>query len=112
MDAGELGLSLPKPEVSQEEIVGLCRHLAGRGWVTAAVLSGELHVSDRHLRKIAEYSDGAILSGPGCPGYKVFTSRSEIADADRAASSLEAQARRMLARAGKIRRRFHRYARA
>lgn len=110
-DTAELGLRLPKPEVTPEDVLSLCRHLLDRGWVPARVLCEELGIDDRRLRALAEHSDGAILSGPGCPGYKVFTSRAEIDDADRAASSLEGQARRMLARAAGIRRRFHRYAR-
>lgn len=111
-DGNELGLKLPAPEVSAAEVDSLCEWLAGKGWIKAAQIEAELKINERKVRAIAEHSDGRILSGPGCPGYKLFDGAAAIADADRAASQLESQARKMLKRAGSIRRRFHRYARA
>jgi hypothetical protein len=99
------------PEVSVVEVEMLCAHLTGREWQTAAQISAELGIDDRRVRAIAEHSDGRILSGPGCPGYRLFTGATEIGEADRCASRLESQARKMLHRAASIRRRFHRYAR-
>jgi hypothetical protein len=98
--------------VSPEEVESLCAWLAGKAWTKAAQIDAELGINERKVRAIAEHSDGRILSGPGCPGYKLFDGAASIADADRAASQLESQARKMLKRAGTIRRRFHRYARA
>ena len=107
----EIGMPSAAPEVSPEEIERLCAYLVGRGWVKAPVIERETGFDDRKIRKIAEWSDGRILSGPGTPGYKLFTGATEIDEADRCASQIESQARRMIRRAASIRRRFHRYAR-
>jgi hypothetical protein len=104
--------SLGAPDVTDDEIEHLCSFLRGRGWMRAAEICPALSIDDRKLRAIAQHSDGRILSGPGCPGYKLFTGRAEIEEADRCASRIESQARQMFARAVSIRRRFHRYARS
>lgn len=41
----------------------LVRALAGRGWVTRAVLAAELRVSVREIRDAASQAGGAVLSG-------------------------------------------------
>ena len=41
----------------------LQRALAGRGWVTRAVLAGQLGVSERAIRDASNASGGAILAG-------------------------------------------------
>jgi hypothetical protein len=99
------------PEVSPEEVERLCDFLRGRGWLTSKQIFAEIALEERKIRAIAEHSDGRILSGPGCPGYKLFTGATEIAEADLCASRLEGQAKKMIVRAGSIRRRYHRYAR-
>jgi hypothetical protein len=99
------------PEVSPEEVERLCDFLRGRGWLTSKQIFAEIALEERKLRAIAEHSDGRILSGPGCPGYKLFTGSTEIAEADLCAGRIESQARKMIGRAIAIRRRLHRYAR-
>jgi hypothetical protein len=106
---GELKLKMAAPVVTVAEVDALCAHLRGRAWVTAKQLETELGLDDRKLRAIAEHSDGRVLSGPGSPGYCLFT-RDTLTEADHCASLHESQARRQLARAAAIRRRFHRYA--
>lgn len=112
MPQAELEFRLKKqaPEVTVEELDAVCAWLEGRGWTKAAEICAAFAMSDRKVRAIAEASDGRILSGPGSPGYRLFTGQTEIAEADRCASQIESQAQRMLARAVSIRRRFHRYA--
>jgi len=113
MDSLDLGIKTPAPEVTEDEIALVCDYLAKeKRWVTSAEIEHMLGIKDRHLRAIAEYSDGRILSGPGCPGYKLFTGATEIQDADACAGRLESQAKKMLHRAAKIRRRYHRFAHA
>ncbi len=112
----QLDLELPSkaPEVTQEQIDQLVDFLRGRGWMTAAEIEAELKdkkINERKIRKIAEFSEGRILSGPGCPGYKLFTGATEIDEADLCATRIESQARQIIMRAASIRRRFHRYAR-
>ena len=106
-------MPLPVPEVSKEEIDRVCDHLKGKGWVKAGQIEAELgkKMNERKIRKIAEFSEGRILSRPGLPGYKLLTPATEIAEVDLCASCLESQGRKMLLRGTQIRRRFHRYAR-
>lgn len=78
----------------------------GDGWLTAKDLRGA-GFSDRELRAIAELDfDADILSFPGSPGYKLWAraNEGEIEQADRA---LIGQAKRMIARGLRYRRRRH-----
>jgi hypothetical protein len=106
-----LAVKSAAPEVTSAEIETVCEFLRGKGWIKAAEIAELLKIDDRKLRAITEHSEGLILSGPGCPGYKLFDGRAEIGEADQAASRLESQARHMLNRAIAYRRRIHRYAR-
>lgn len=110
-NTAELGLKMAAPLVSQADVDAIACWLSGRDWVTARDIEAALHLDERQIRAIAEHSDGLILSGPGCPGYRLFDDQTRIGDADRAASRLESQARKMLTRSSQIRRRIHRYAR-
>ena len=107
----DLPVKLASPEVGAAEIAAVCDFLRGQGWQTARQLTEKHGIDDRRIRSIAEHSDGRILSGPGCPGYKLFTGATEVGEADQCASRLESQARKMLQRASSIRKRYHRYAR-
>lgn len=108
----ELSVRVASPEVTSDEVDAFCELLRGKDWITARELAEAHGLDERRVRSIAEHSDGRVLSGPGCPGYKLFTGATEIREADECASRLESQAKKMLSRAGSIRRRYHRYARA
>ena len=95
------------PVVSRQEIETVVQFLIGRPWTTAAEILAALDIDERRLRAIAEQSEGQILSGPGCPGYKLLTSTAQLQEVDETANRLESQAKRMLARAYQIRRRAH-----
>jgi hypothetical protein len=110
-NTAELGLKMAAPLVDQADIDALAAWLSGRDWQTARQIEAELGMDERQIRAIAEHSDGLILSGPGCPGYRLFDSQTRIGDADRAAGRLESQAKKMLTRSSQIRRRIHRFAR-
>lgn len=105
----ELGFKIAGPAVDAADVDRLCEWLAGAGWVTSRILTARSGGNDRYLRACAEASDGRILSGQN--GYRLFDVSTPLEEADRAASWLESQARKMLARAGKIRGRYHRYSR-
>jgi hypothetical protein len=107
-ESPELDLQMPRPTATPEQVEFVATFLRGKGWVKGAVIGAALGLNERRLRAIAEYSDGRIISGPGCPGYRLFTGEA-LADADFAASCLESQGRRMLHRAIAIRRRFHHF---
>lgn len=107
----QFGLTFKKAagaEISPAEVDQLCSYLLGRGWVKAAIIEHDLELDERHIRAIAEASDGLVISGPGCPGYKLLTGVAELPDVDEAANRLESQANRMLLRAESLRRRAKR----
>ena len=103
----QLKLAKAGPEISAHEVDLLTSYLCGRGWVRASRLEIDLHLDERRVRAIAEASDGLIISGPGCPGYKLLAGTAELADVDHAACRLESQAKRMLHRARALRMRAH-----
>ena len=75
-------------------------------WMTAAELRCCLNWNDRRIRAAAEAADGEVLSGPGSPGYKL--TRDATPEEMGVVGTFESQAKRMLARAVAIRRRWHR----
>lgn len=124
-ETGELPLGMKAPDVTVAEVDALCGSLVqavragldrdeeGRpqhGWLTAKQLHAITGWNDRKIRAVAEHSDGRILSGPGCPGYKLFDGSASLDDARRAANALQSQGNRMLHRSKSIWARYHRYA--
>lgn len=105
---GEFDFSAPLPSPAASEVDRLTRHLleAGPVWITARELAATLDLTDRKVRQLAEHSDGLIVSGPGCPGYRHLNHCTadqlrEVAD------RLNSQARAMMRRSIRIRRRAH-----
>ena len=76
------------------------------GFHTAKSLSSALDLTDRAIRQAAEASDGLIISGPGSPGY-CHLYHCDPETIGHIADTLRSQARRMLARSIRIRRRSH-----
>ena len=61
----------PKPDGASQDLITLLSYLRGQeDWTTARSITGIFRWNDRKIRKLANESDGHILSGPGCPGYK------------------------------------------
>jgi hypothetical protein len=112
MDAtAELGLSIRTSSVTLEQVELVAHYLRDKKWVKGEEICAALKISDRMLRKIVEFADGRIISGPGSPGYRLFT-REALPDADAVACSFESQGKRMLQHAIAIRRRFHHFPRS
>ena len=105
----ELDFSHRPPKVSGDEVDAVCAFLAGKGWVKASQIDDEIDISDRRMRRIAERSDGRILSGQ--KGYRFFDGSTPIEEADHAAAWLISQGRTMIRRGVAIRRRFHNFPR-
>jgi hypothetical protein len=76
------------------------------GWHTARQLAAALDLSDREVRAAAERSEGLVISGPGTPGY-CHASHCSAEQISHAADTLLSQARRMIRRALRMRRRAH-----
>lgn len=107
-----LALDATNPaQPAPEEIDRVCTFLAGKGWVKSAEIETALGVSDRKLRAVAEYSDGAILSAPGSPGYRLFDASVTVEEATACAHRHQSQAKRHQVRASAYLRRLHAMAR-
>ncbi|MBV9657192.1 MAG: hypothetical protein JO295_03685 [Verrucomicrobia bacterium] len=96
------------PRVTSDDLARLLALLSGRGWLRAAQIHAlDPSLDDRRLRAIAEASDGAIVSYPGSPGFRVFDDASE-AEISHAIEALRSQGKRMIARSLALERRHHR----
>lgn len=95
----------PAPPPGEVEI--LVAYLKNHpGFHTARELAQALAYTDRRIRQIAEASDGLIISGPGSPGY-CHLHHCPSKQLAHIADTLRSQARRMLARSIRIRKRAH-----
>lgn len=112
----DLGLKLPAPEVSPEQVEQLVAVLREgpadkeewTGWMTAAEIAGKIEgATERKVRKTASAAAPAVVSFPGSPGYKLWASCT-VAEINHAIASFEAQATDMIRRANLYRRAYHR----
>lgn len=97
----------PKPKSSSHELNALIAILRGKKeWITARELAEKLKLTNRKIRDLASQSDGLILSGPGCPGYKHILDAEphEIAEV---CARLKHQADAMISRSIQIRSAYH-----
>ncbi len=107
--------SIDPPRISAEDVEWLCLLLseaADPGWMSSGELArlaaenGLPGWNERRIRAIAEAADGAVLSWPGSPGYKLFDTATE-AEAARCDAAWGSQIERMTARRTAYRRRHH-----
>jgi hypothetical protein len=120
-ETAELGLRLPAPEATPEQVEQLVNVLVAglhwlpeeertkaNGWMTAAQIASQLEgISDRQVRKIASAAAAAVVSFPGSPGYKLWGACT-VDEINHAIEAFEAQATDMIKRANLYRRAYHR----
>jgi len=109
----DLGLKLPAPAVTPEQVAQLVDVLrAGGGWMTATEIAARIEgVTERSIRKVASAAAPAVVSYPGSPGYKLWASCT-VDEINHAIEAFESQARDMIKRANLFRRAYHRRFRA
>lgn len=105
----ELDFSHRPPPVSADQVDALCAYLEGKGWVKASMIEAEIEIDERKVRRLAEKSDGRILSTNR--GYRLFDEKVTLEDAHDAADRLISQGRNMIKRGISIRRRYHQFRR-
>ena len=120
----ELGLKLPAPEVTPEQVKQLVevlqegpqgdpknerdRKRRAAGWMTAEEIAVRMvETSERDVRKIASAAAPQIVSYPGSPGYKLWASCS-VEEINHSIAAFEAQATDMIKRANLYRAAYHR----
>lgn len=106
----QLDLIFPSPaaylqhQVETERVMDYL--LTYPGFHTAKKLTAALNLTDRQIRKAAELADGHIVSGPGSPGY-CHIEHCPTETLAHIADTLRSQAKHMLRRSIKIRKRAH-----
>jgi hypothetical protein len=116
----ELGLRLPAPKISPEEVQRTVEILqAGGNWMTAQDIAhcvtdgtpAARKTFERRIRLIASVAMPKIVSYPGSPGFKLwdFCTVEEI---DRAIAAFEHQGAEMLKRSIAYRQAYHKRFRA
>ena len=62
---------MPSPAPSDvDALVDYLRWASVKEWVPAKTISTKLGFNERKIRSLAEHSNGVVISGPGCPGYR------------------------------------------
>jgi hypothetical protein len=103
----ELKMHAPEPP-DADEVAWLVQYLyENTGFHTARQIADRVAHNERKIRQLAEHADGAIVSGPGSPGY-CHTAHCPPEVLSRVVRSLESQAKRMLGRARRIQAAGHR----
>lgn len=105
LNQASFDFTAPSPDTGEVEILTayLLHH---PGFHTAKDLSAALAYPDRKIRQLAELSDGLIISGPGSPGY-CHLHHCPAEKLAHIADTLRSQARSMIRRSIRIRRRAH-----
>lgn len=107
MFQSKLDFTEPKPRLDCHELKTLIAYLRGKqDWTTAKKISEDLPFTDRKIRNLASQSDGLILSGPGCPGYKHILN-ADPKEIGEVVERLKHQADAMLSRAIRIQNTYH-----
>ena len=62
---------MPSPAPSDvDALIDFLRWASAKEWVPAKTISTKLGYNERKIRSLAEHSNGVVISGPGCPGYR------------------------------------------
>jgi len=67
----QLDLFVKPTTEAEQDADKLQQYLRGQDWQSAAKIGAYLRWTDRRVRAAASASNGAVLSGPGSPGYKL-----------------------------------------
>lgn len=102
----QLTLSFARPRQTCADLTALCDALRFGEWRTAGQLATDLGWTDRKVREVASTSQGAIVSFPGSPGYRLFSACS-VEEINHAVNAMLSQARDMTARAVATERMYH-----
>lgn len=106
----ELGLTLPPPAISAEEIERLVAILRDAGdWMTAKEIAEKIGngQTDRRVRRVASAARPVVVSFPGSKGYKLWQ-LCTVAEIDHCIAALESQGSDMIKGAVLYRQAYHR----
>ena len=99
---------MPVPAAAEvDQLIDFLLWASAKGWVNAKQIAASLGFNERKNRSLAQESDGIIVSGPGCPGYRHIT-HCTMDQAREVSLRLESQSNAMKRRSIQIRQMAHR----
>jgi hypothetical protein len=98
---------MPAPAIREvETLVEYLLWASASEWVPAKTISARLGFNERKIRSLAEHSNGVVISGPGCPGYR-HISHCTGAQVREVSDRMKSQAKAMLRRSIRLKNLAH-----
>jgi len=95
---------LKKNQIREMQMAKFVSFLKGRDWIGSKQIKQAIGLNERTARSLAEHSDGEIISSQR--GYKLIYDATAD-EVSHSINSLESRAKKITARAIKIRKLFH-----
>ena len=98
---------MPAPAAAEvDQLIDFLFWSSANGWVNAKTISARLGFNERKIRSLAEHSNGVVISGPGCPGYR-HISHCTGAQVREVSDRMKSQAKAMLRRSIRLKNLAH-----
>jgi hypothetical protein len=98
---------MPAPAAAEvDQLIDFLFWSSANGWVNAKQIAASLGYNERKIRSLAQHSEGIIISGPGCPGYR-HISHCTGAQVREVSDRMKSQAKAMLRRSIRLKNLAH-----
>jgi hypothetical protein len=98
---------MPSPASAEvDQLIDFLLWSSANGWVNAKQIAASLGYNERKIRSLAQHSEGIIISGPGCPGYR-HISHCTGAQVREVSDRMKSQAKAMLRRSIRLKNLAH-----
>lgn len=98
---------MPTPAASEvDQLIDFLLWSSTKGWVNAKQIAAILGFNERKIRSLAQHSEGIIISGPGCPGYR-HIDNCTCAQVREVSDRMKSQAKEMLRRSIRLKNLAH-----
>lgn len=104
----QFSTSSPRELILAADAERLCNYLKGRGFVKGSAIQTDLGWDEKYLRDVRAAANGAIISGPGRPGYCLML-EVKIEHYDRIIAARRSQLKKMDQDTTAMIRYFHRH---
>lgn len=99
--------TMPAPRASEvDQLIDFLLWASRNEWVNAKTIAARLGFNERKIRSLAEHSNGVVISGPGCPGYR-HVSNCTGAQIREVSDRMKSQAKAMLRRSIRLKNLAH-----
>jgi hypothetical protein len=98
---------MPVPAAAEvDQLIDFLLWASAKDWVNAKQIAASLGYNERKIRSLAQHSEGIIISGPGCPGYR-HISHCTGAQVREVSDRMKSQAKAMLRRSIRLKNLAH-----